>query len=357
MIGHSWIAGWFVTAAVLLPVSLTQAESEQGAPEGADPFGKRATLRASGVEQVRQQLSGWLETLEVDDAAQAEALALWSGEPAVAEATDLLKRLADSLALVDPKIRELVDFCSQPKQSVVVPEFAWLAHDERPAFVRNNLRLLLGRWLAQEQMYDEALTQIAELSPEQVVDPATLLFYQSVCHHRLLQAEPGLASIRRLLDDVDSQPQRYVAVATLMYEDLRALKEDSLDHISRRMDDIRRRLDLGRAGPKVRKVEDDVIASLDKLIEEMEKQQQQQQSSGGGSQSQPSSPAQESRILGGRGPGDVDRKNIGSKSGWGDLPPKQRQEALQQIGKDFPSHYREVIEQYFRKLAGEEADK
>jgi len=61
--------------------------------------------------------------------------------------------------------------------------------------------------------------------------------------------------------------------------------------------------------------------------------------------------------MGGRGPGEVTKKNIGSKSGWGDLPPKQRQEALQQIGKDFPAHYRDVIEQYFRKLASEEAEK
>ena len=27
--------------------------------------------------------------------------------------------------------------------------------------------------------------------------------------------------------------------------------------------------------------------------------------------------------------------------------------ALQQIGKEFPSHYRDVIEQYFRRLAGQ----
>jgi hypothetical protein len=37
------------------------------------------------------------------------------------------------------------------------------------------------------------------------------------------------------------------------------------------------------------------------------------------------------------------------------LPAKEREEAMQQIGKDFPSHYREVIEQYFRKLASEES--
>ena len=48
------------------------------------------------------------------------------------------------------------------------------------------------------------------------------------------------------------------------------------------VDDIRRRLHLGRAGKKVRQVEDDVIAALDKLIEDIEKNQQQSSSSGGG---------------------------------------------------------------------------
>ncbi len=42
------------------------------------------------------------------------------------------------------------------------------------------------------------------------------------------------------------------------------------------MEDIRRRLDLGRAGPKVRKVEKGVIESLDKLIKKLEEEQQKQ---------------------------------------------------------------------------------
>ena len=58
--------------------------------------------------------------------------------------------------------------------------------------------------------------------------------------------------------------------------------------------------------------------------------------------------------MGGKGPGNVTKKDIGSESGWGDLPPKEREEAMQQIGRDFPSHYRDVIEQYFRPLAAEE---
>ena len=58
----------------------------------------------------------------------------------------------------------------------------------------------------------------------------------------------------------------------------------------------------------------------------------------------------------GKGPGEVAKKNIGSESGWGDLPPKEREEAIQQIGRDFPPHYRDAIEQYFRRLAAEKND-
>jgi hypothetical protein len=47
----------------------------------------------------------------------------------------------------------------------------------------------------------------------------------------------------------------------------------------------------------------------------------------------------------------VDQKDVGETPDWGDLPPKQRKEALQQMGKDLPAHFRELIEEYFRKLA------
>ena len=137
-----------------------------------------------------------------------------------------------------------------------------------------------------------------------------------------------------------------------MRADLATLEDDTLDHIARRMEDIRRRLDLGRGGAQTRKIEDGVIASLDKLIEDMEKQQQQQQSSSF-SPNGANQPMQQAQLPPAQGPGKTDRRNIGKTAGWGDLPPKEREAALQQIGKDLPAHYRDVIEQYFRKLATE----
>ena len=61
----------------------------------------------------------------------------------------------------------------------------------------------------------------------------------------------------------------------------------------------------------------------------------------------------DSQIAGGSGEGDVDKRDLKDRGGWGNLPPAERQEALQQIGRDLPTHYREAIDAYFRKLAKE----
>ena len=100
------------------------------------------------------------------------------------------------------------------------------------------------------------------------------------------------------------------------------------------------------------------------MIEKMEQQQQQQQQQRKQQQqqrqqqqqnqrkdSQQQNASDQSTPGGSSGEGEVDNKDIGDKSGWGNLPPAARQEALQSMTKDLPSHYREVIEAYFKKLS------
>ena len=237
-------------------------------------FAQKATWTQPTPASVREQALAWLTARDADAATRAQIEMLWASALAEGNDAHLLDLLAATFAAADPQSRELVTICSQPRRQIALVDVAWLADEKVPAWERNNLRLLYGRWLVQESLYDEALEQLAELKPEDVVDPAALLFYQAVVEHRSLNRDAGLKAITRLLENESSIARRYSSVARLMQADLEALKDESLDHIARRMDDIRRRLDLGRAGPKVRGVEDGVIASLDKLIEEVEKQQQ-----------------------------------------------------------------------------------
>jgi hypothetical protein len=337
------------TRGVLLIVIALASQVFIGAAAMQEPKWKTPTM-----ESVKSKAMDWLGEKKIDETVRAKAEKIWAQTSEQSKEEELLASLAATFALVDVNSERLVALCAQPRGSLVLPDQKWLGDQQTPRFVANNMRLFYARWLVQELLFEEAREQIAGLEPSDVVAPATLLFYQSVVYHKLLEKESGLKTLEELLSADDASPRRYVAVARLMQDDLKELEDDSLDHISRRMDDVRRRLDLGRAGPKVRKVEDGVIESLDKLIKKIEDQrQQQQQSSAGGNTLRPSNPAQESVPMDGKGPGDVTKRDIGSESNWGDLPPKEREEALQQIGRDFPSHYRDVIEQYFKKLASE----
>lgn len=321
--------------------------------QSVDAGTKTSQWKAPAAASVKSQAVDWLRERKADPTALAKAEDIWAQASQQIPEEELQVRLSATFALIDTNAERLLVLCSQPRGSLMLGDQAWLGDPRTPPFVARNLRLFYARWLVQESLYEEAREQISSLEPSDVVAPAMLLFYQSVVYHKLLEKESGLKTIEQLLGSEEISPRRYVAVARLMQDDLSGLEEDSLDHIARRMDDIRRRLDLGRTGPKVREVEDGVIESLDKLINKIEQQQQQTQSSAGGNTLRPSTPAQDSVPMGGKGPGDVTKRDIGSESDWGDLPPKQREEALQQIGRDFPSHYRDVIEQYFKRLASE----
>ncbi len=322
------------------------------AGQTTDPLANTAAAwKPLAAEQIKAQALACLEAPKADAAIRSRAEAIWRDLPATATEDDLLVRLAMTYALLDRNAAKLVELCSQPRGQLVLPSQDWLRAAAAPPLLVNNLRLLYARWLIDETLYDEALEQLLGLEPEDVAAPAALLFYQSVVYHSLLNKDSGLKSIGELLQGEESSPRRYVVLARLMQEDLKGLQDDTLDHIARRMNDVRRRLDLGRAGKKVRKRQDGIIESLDKLIKKLEEQQKQCSCSQPGG-----NPMPDSKIAGGKGPGKVDRKNIGSESGWGNLPPKKREEAMQQIGRDFPSHYRDVIEQYFRRLAAEESE-
>ncbi len=318
----------------------------------ADDLEKRASWQIPDAEQIRSRLDEHLEKQNVDEAVKLQINILWDTPLISGDQSLLLDQLINSLILTNTDIAKLINRleATPATEAQTTPEL--FNQEDIPPFFINNIRLYYARWLAQSELQDECLQILEGIKPQDVVDPATLLFYQATGYHRILAKEKCLRSISLLQENNDTIPRRYATLANLMKADIGPLEKDSLDEVARLMSDIQRRLKLGRAGTRVRKEEDDVIAKLDKMIEELEKQQQQQQSSGQGSGNlNPSSPAQDSSDLGGSGPGNVDRRNHGDAEDWGSLPPKERQKALQQISKELPAHYREVIEEYFRKLA------
>ena len=351
---------WSTPIAMLLVGVMAGAAAGPSRAAAGDEgdLARRATWAIPATEAVRQRTLAWLlahpraPDAGVDLAGRAEALWAGSNEPTTRDTLDIVMA---TIELGDPRIFPLRQQVLTAAAAVPLP--AWLDESDTAPFARDTVRLWLGRELVRLDRFDEALPLLVSLDVGSAVDPAALLFHRAACQHWLLDAEAAIASLDQLLERAGEIPVRYERLARLLRADAATLEDDSLDHIARRMKDISRRLDLGKAGPATRTVQDGVIESLDKLIKQIEDEQQQQdqgQGGGGGSgQGQDGSgkPMDESRIAGGRGKGDVRKKDIGSADGWGNLPPHQREEALQQIGREFPPHYREAIEQYFKRLA------
>ena len=316
-------------------------------------------------ESVETQLTDYLKAHTQWNQPSIQVRTLWDRFESEKRGPALLDAVLMTLAAADRRI-ELVLNKLDPSQSdhnarEAASSATWV-DSELPEWIKSNIHLAIARALASEQLYDESLEQIEQSDFGQVVDPSTWLFYKAICHHHLLQRDDCLAAVTKLLEHESEVVSRYAITAKLMMSDIEPMKEDSLDEISRLMKDVERRLDLGRTGTVVRDQEKQIVEKLDKMIDKIEEQLQQQQQQqqqaqaekdgkggkGGGGQGKP---MEDSQIAGGNGAGEVDPKSLKDRGGWGDLPPAQRQEALQNITKDLPSHYREVIEAYFKRLA------
>ncbi|MBT6643845.1 MAG: hypothetical protein HOB45_11965 [Planctomycetaceae bacterium] len=268
--------------------------------------------------------------------------------------TDTLDRLTRAICTVQKQYNKLLlDIRSAPPIEIArLQEELTQAKDD--AFAANTIRLWTARELLRLGRYDEAAPLLQDLPLTTSVDPTSLLFCKAACDYWLLKIEEASESVSQLLEREKELPVRYRQLALLLENDIASVEKDSLDHISRRMKDVTKRLERGHAGPKVQAVQNGVIESLDKLIKKLEDQKKQQSSGGAGSAGGNMSdgrPMEDSQLAGGKGRGEVKKRDLSDTEGWGDLPPKEREDALQQIGRDYPAHYREAIEQYFKRLA------
>jgi len=342
--------------AVLMLVAVAGRAGGVEPPLRADPgleFAREPSWRAPEPAAIRARAEQAARPLGPDPAAET-LTRLEAGWAAVAAGRgDTLDAALETIAAREPRAAALMAAVRRGAK----PDAAWLDESPSDSFVRDAVRLWWGRELVRQDRFDDALPLLAGLDVAASVDPATLLFHRAACQHWLLDMDGAIESLDRLLEREAEIPARYARVARLLRADAGGLEPETLAHVARRMRDVGRRLHLGRAGAGTRSLQDGVIESLDKLIKKLEEQRQQQQQEqaagggAGGSGRGGGQPMDDSRIAGGKGPGDVQKRDIGDADGWGNLPPHQREEALQQIGREFPPHYREAIEQYFKRLA------
>jgi len=323
----------------------------------ASPAWAGTVATAPPLDTLKSQLDNWLAPqLSARPELKQEVEGLWTAADrslTAAQRADLLLR---TFYLVDPEVRELIESCVAGDPGLTQRDFPALSsrHDE-PLFT-NNVRAFYARFLATATLYEEAIDVYRQIDMKHVADPATALFYKAVCEHALLLREDGLATLGKLLDETEAVPGRYRSLGELMKDDLSRLEEKSLGEVARQMNDVRRRLTLGRAGEKVQRVEDQIIVTLDEIIKKKEDEQNSSSSSSSGKSSGQMKPgssdgAKDSYHGGIKGQGLTDKKDIGHKDNWGDLPEKKQAAAKGMLENQFPGHYRLAVEQYLKRIA------
>ncbi len=342
------LAAWLSVCWVLgAPAAATLAAQEY--------LPRSATWQLPTAGQVRGVISQWIDGAgeEVAPAVRQQLQKLLDDSPRLTaapldNAATALFLLIPDAALLAEQINGLPDRAAAPWQRPGL-----LDDDRLPESARQTLALLAGRWLARHQQYEQAMQLLEELSVDDVIDPAALLYYRGLAQHRLIRMEPCIESLEKLLEHADQLPRRYTSISRLMLADARSVQADSLDEVARLMEDIGRRQSLQQSGSRVIGQQEEVIAKLDKLIEETRQKMQQQQQQQAARQAGPSNPMPDSQSSGGQGTGRVTERQVTGGGTWGNLPPQQRAAALVEMTRDLPPHYREVIEEYFRQLARE----
>jgi hypothetical protein len=310
-------------------------------------------LEAKSVQEVRDRAKAWFDGVVRGDPARAKALErIWADAE-----RPVIDRLADTFSLADEAARKLLAGARDPLAPAPTDIPALLKDEKRDAFFRANLALAYARALSQRRVYEEALDSLRLVRPEQTIEPATYLFHRAVAEHALLLKKEAKATIQRLVDDAVDAPERYKIVGMLMLLDMEMWKEKDLAAVARKMSNVERRLELARAGETTRRLQREIVARLDELIKELENSKKPpgdgppkdgppgdgppgdgppKKMPGDQGGDNPSDPLKDSKIVGGKGTGRVERA-----------------EAMQQIEdliRNLAPAHQEAYRNYFRNL-------
>lgn len=333
------------------PDPLAQASAKAAVPDEA---GDSITFVKMESDVARTRVLSWLASTGQNAETLKPVMTKWANDTALAELAgdELLDLCVASFAVADRATQRLV------QETYGEGPIDLLLYDgiRADSFFENQVRHVHGRWLVQHRYYDDAFVQLNDLSPEDAVDPAGLLFYKAVCQAELLKRKDALETLSLLLNNTQDVPHRFLVISRIMMQELAAQSDEGMELVERLMKDVERRLELGESGKDTQEQGEAIVSAIDKMLEEMEKKKNQQQGGGQGqgenSQQQPGQQAaDQSRIKGEPADGIADRKNVKEEGAWGMLDKKAEAKAKELIRGKLPSNFLDQIGRFSKKLA------
>ncbi len=250
--------------------------------------------------------------------------------------------------------------------------------DGKDPYVSLHAAALLARSLVEQDQLEaaeEVLTPLAgkekELTDKSFLE-TEVDFLLGYCQLSNLHYDKALATLEAFERQHPGAPDRFRLPARQMLQELLVRQPERLGAVSDLMAYAGRRLGHGCPARPVQLKQERAVELLGKLIKEAEEQEKQSRGckhcggkgcrkcQGGRSGIPrgnwvPGSPADRSVLPGGPGRiGDLHRPPTARPGEvWGQMRPEERQRILQSLRKNFPTRYRQLIEQYYKQLAKE----
>ena len=336
-------------------------EPDAAAPNASDAADEGSRKSAEDIDitfgrmdsdQVRTEVFSWMATTGQKPELLTAVTEEWADDQALAELSgeELLDLAVSSFASCDRATQRLLEssFTQGPVEPIVYDGI------RAAAFYENQVSLLHARWLVQHRFYDDALPLLEKLDPDNVIDPAGLLFYKAICQAELLNRKDALDALTLLLNNTQDVRPRFQVIAEMMMQELSGQSEEGMQQVERIMKDVERRLEIGESGKGTQKQGEAIISALDRMLDDMEKQNQQQSSGGQGENPQNQAGQQgasDSTIKGGAADGEADRKNLKGEGSWGMLDKKAEAKARELIRGRLPANFLDQIGRFSKKLA------
>lgn len=210
--------------------------------------------------------------------------------------------------------------------------------------------------LSRSYNFESSQKVLKKIDLKQIKNKETYYYYRMVNGFYLNNKKEVIINADKLENDFFVIPERYKAMVNILRGEVKYWKKDDIGDIARDMRQVQNKLKWGNVGRKTQKTQKDIVDRLTKLIDKLENKNQdfnkdEENLPKNEKQSQ-QNPLQDSKIINNSGKGLVNHVKIKNlRERWGQLPPKERSKALQEIIRGMPERYRLSIENYFRNLS------
>lgn len=311
----------------------------------------------------------FLDSLSADSSLPADATKLIRETWAGCEDCDPDEFLTQGLTLLSPTFRDALDAYDAGQFGRCAEICGELRADGNPFLAAHatayEIKALVGQeklleaGARIEELYGSAAA-VQRLSAYSYLAPE-VSFLRGFCLLSDLRYEEAERALSTFVDEYPNASQRLMVAGQQMLAELRNRQAGRIGEVVDLMHYSGRRLTHGDTGEPVRERQQRILDILDRMIEDAQQQESSSSSSssgGGGQQgssgkNSPSTPMQDSMLPGGQpaeGPLQAGRK-VNPGEAWGAMPPAERERILQALRDNFPSRYRQLVEQYYEELA------